>query len=221
MNKKYIISGIMLLALTATLVSCKARSEYGKIYIAGENESYVLKTDVNGDTVVNAEGNLIKLKMRNAKEPHHDTDGNAITEVLEYPQFIDEGKKIDCKYYKIKIPSGWKNTGTVGMSMGNEKLDASINFSNDTDKTYDEIMADAALFAEEAKKNGTEVEQGKAKILNTDCDYYTIIGKDNDSVLTTYFLNHNDHTFRFVCSYKKDNLGKIDFTEVLNGIEFK
>ncbi len=210
-----------MLTVTATLVSCQARSKYGKIYVAGENESYVLKTDANGDTVVNEEGDLIYIKMRNPDEPHHDTEGNFITEVLEYPRFIDEGEKIDCKYYKITIPSGWECSGTVSMQMKNEKLGATIDFSNDTDKTYDEIMEGVDTVLKAAEEGGAKTEKGTVRILDMDCAYSTITGDNSDLILTTYYIRHGDNTYRCVCNYTKENMDKIDFAEILNGIEFK
>ncbi len=219
MNKKYLSVGILMLAVTIVFVSCKAKTDYGVIYIDPEGITHVLHTNSSGNTVVNAEGNLQEVRMMQLNDPHRNNDGSLVIDELEYPNFIDEGDVIDCKYYKLPIPRGWAIGGNLNMIIENTKINASINFSNDTKSTYEQTISDSDLFLDEAKKAGATTEKGSATILGTECVYASIITKDNTSALKTYILNRNDRIYKFVCNYTVGN--EPDFVSILNTIEFK
>ena len=191
----------------------------GKIYYRehyGET-AYELVTDNNGVTVVDEQGNLI-WKLNDEQ-----------THPVSYPAFLEEGDRISCQQFTLKLPKGWGNKGNAMMQLRNEdetiKIDYSF-FGSDENG----VIPTAESKTEELKTlMKPAVDAGKMTIESSETQ---VAGRDaakvllktygeNLSYLEVYFIDISGGVMSFSCSCQYEEGGKFDFKAILDTIEYR
>jgi len=197
----------------------------GKIFYrqtAGDN-AYELVTDKNGETVVDAQGNLL-WKVT-------DKNGEDHTMPVSYPSYLDEGGKISCQEFSMKLPSGYENIGGDCIMLRNDKKGTQIDYSIFTPAGEDDENNSAKARAEIVKNvfvNETEKGLGKVTVEDTQIggrDAVRVIidmdKTDKQSYMEAYYIDSVNGVMAFSCSCDYKDKGKIDFKSILDVIEYR
>ncbi len=224
---------LMCLATVATaLAACSSKKsneeeliyeEDGKIYYRPEEgaAAYELATDANGETLVDAQGNLL-WKVTNAA-------GEDQTHPVSFPDYLQDGKKLSCQQFTIKVPRGWENIGNTAIMLRNDKKNYQINYSffESTEETVETAEGRVAQ-TEEMFQVG--VESGEIELETSDSSVagkpakklvVKITGDSENGYMETYFVTTDNGVMSFACTCEAKDGGKFDFLEILNTLEYR
>ena len=198
--------------------------EGGKIYYRPQQGDVAreLATDKNGVTLVDEEGNLL-WKVTNA-------DGEDQTHPVSYPAVLNEGDRISCQQFSIKLPRGWEKMRSDSMVMlRNEKDGAQIDYS------FFDNADNAEENTAEMKIQGLKdmlkpsIDDGTAKIESEDVQIsgrdakkivITTTGK-KDAYLEVYYIDTAKGVMAFSCSCPFEDGGKYNFKAILDTVEYR
>ncbi len=201
--------------------------EGGKIYYRPQQGDIAreLATDKNGVTLVDSEGNLL-WKVTNA-------DGEDQTHPVSYPAVLNEGDRISCQQFSIKLPRGWeKMKSNNAVMLKNEKDSAQIDYSFFENKEDEVNTAESRVQAlnemlQPSVKDGTAIiEVEDVQVSGRDAKKIVIktSGKNSgkkDAYLEVYFIDTANGVMSFSCSCPAEDGGKYDFKAVLDTIEYR
>ncbi len=189
--------------------------ESGRIFY----EDKELVTDENGITVVDRNGNMIQKVT--------DAQGNEVTELATFPEFINDGQKISCQQFTIVCPGGWQSSGNLNFRFKNESEGKSIEYSffdksNENFKTVDERIK----FIEDTYKS--MVDDGTATLTRSTTQ---VAGRDavkfvvdasgeNAFYMESYYVETENGIMCFNCFCKYEDKG-FDFKAILDTIEYR
>lgn len=204
--------------------------ENGKYYYRPEvgADAYELATDDKGETLVDEQGNLL-WKVTNV-------DGEDQTHPVSYPDFIEDGKKVSCQQFTIKIPGGWENIGNNSIMLRNDKKGLQINYSFFESETGEDAVEETAqsrceqlekLFAAGIKEGTVELEITDTQVSGRDAKKAVLKTKSStgdaskDGYMETYFVDAPGGVMSFACACNAEDGGKFDFKAILDTIEFR
>ena len=197
----------------------------GKIFYRKtiDDNAYELVTDSKGETVVDAQGNML-WKVT-------DVNGEDQTVPVSFPSFLTEGNKISCQEFTIKVPNGYENIGGDMIMLRNDKegyqidytlFDSSEGDESNTAEARAKVVEDF-FKGETDKKNGT-VTQEKIQIGGRDA-IRLIIDMSNTnpkSYMEAYYIDSVNGVMAFSCSCKNyEKRGQEDFKAILDTIEYR
>ena len=197
--------------------------EGGKIYYRPQQGDIAreLATDKNGVTLVDSEGNLL-WKVTNA-------DGEDQTHPVSYPAVLDEGGRISCQQFSIKLPRGWeKMKSDNAVMLKNEKDGAQIDYSffeneGDDIKTAEGTIQSLKEMLQPSIDDGTAtIESEDVQISGRDAKKIVLKTKgEKNAYLEVYYVDTASGVMTFSCSCEYEDGGKYDFKAVLDTIEYR
>ncbi len=197
----------------------------GKLFYrqSASDNAYELVTDGKGETVVDAQGNLI-WKVTDANGEDH-------TMPVSYPSYLNEGGKISCQEFSMKLPGGYENIGGDCIMLRNTKKGTQIDYNlfepageddeNNSAKARAEIVKN--VFVNETSKNLGKVTIEDVQIGGRDAVRVAIDMNNTEkkSYMEAYYIDSVNGVMAFSCSCQYEDKGKIDFKSILDVIEYR
>lgn len=197
----------------------------GKIFYrqSVNDNAYELVTDSKGETVVDAQGNLL-WKVTDANGENH-------TMPVSYPSYLNEGGKISCQEFSMKLPGGYENIGGDCIMLRNTKKGTQIDYSlfepageddeNNSAKARAEMVKN--VFAKETEKGHGTVTMEDVQIGGRDAVRVIIdMNKtEKQAYMEAYYIDSVNGVMSFTCACDYKDKGKIDFKAILDVIEYR
>lgn len=194
--------------------------EGGKIFYRKEagDDAYELVTDAEGVTVVDEEGNML-WKV---------TDANGVegTHPVAFPDYIQDGKTIECQQFTIKCPKGWENIGNFKIMLKNPDKGLQIDYSYlqpDEENGETNVTVDGELAKLEQLFGSANVTRTKTQVGGRDAEKLVVdmIG-DTPAYMEVYCVVSGNGLMAFNCTYTNpEDKGTFDFKAVLDTIEYR
>ncbi len=194
--------------------------EGGKLYYRpNEGEAaYELATDDNGETLVDAEGNLL-WKVT-------DANGEDQTHPVSMPGVLENGKTVACQQFSIEIPKDWTSIGDNNIMLQNEKLGVQIDylFYDGGDYTAEsEAEKIKTAFSAGVEAGQIELESDDVQVAGRDAKRLSVYVKgetaDEDSYMELYYIDAPGGMMAFTCAAKADS--DFNFKSILDTIEYR
>lgn len=227
----------VMLAATFIFASCTKKNN---IYIDNKGESHIAYTNSNGETVTDGIGGVIIVHTDKYGFPKKDSNGETITELFQTGITIDsKGKKIDAPTYSLKIPGDWivldEFTDYARLRLGDKKSNTSMDIQPSRTSVESALSSMKNLYddlSENAEKV-FEIKEEKVTLDNPSINEATKFSfsashtTEDGTIfieLYSYVFSMDKATYIITCGTKgekEDDLGKTDYEEVINAIEFK
>ncbi|MCR5484180.1 MAG: hypothetical protein K6F09_01180 [Clostridiales bacterium] len=238
--KKSSASAILLLfAALFVLAACeKKSSKYGVLYVDSIGMTHVLATDENGSTIQDANGNLVEILTDDkSKQPltmtevsATDEDGSEVSaepktkyqsSPLTFPHMITDknGKTVENRYYKMPIPDGWEQIGSVAIILRQKDTECQIEVQHVEYEDAEESLKEVEAVKEKLTDDELKFTKDTVKLCGTDA--YKCVYDFNGNKRYIYILEKNGNVFNILCSAKSEYDKATDFESILNSIEFK
>lgn len=197
----------------------------GKLYykLSEGDEPYELVTDKNGETVVDAQGNMLWKVI--------DADGKEQTHPVSFPAFINDGREVSCQEFTITLPKGWTNTGNFEIHLRSADSSKRIDYEfyeNEegkvyTGKTFEDDLR--TMFASKIEDGTLKITSEKTQVAGRDAVklILDITGEDGEKTVSeSYYVDTDGGCMGFLClDDKATKPGTFDFKAILDTITYR
>ena len=235
MNKKYIAIVLATLTLTMSFAACTKKYEDERIVVDREDNTHILATDKEGNTIQDEDGRIIEVVTDEKGKEVTDENGNQVTQPVTYPDILEAYGYIEDEYVKIKPEEGWEQRGAQTITMDYEKYGAQYVLDIRENKSVEDIVGSYKSMVDAMKKTATykeadmtekEVKVGGIKMTKLTITYtidkkYLEEGDPESQIMYIYLHTKGEKTYDFVCTILPEHEGKIDFDKIIASIEYK
>lgn len=213
--KRKILSVVFVLASVCLLASCS-----GKIDAVTDNNGrqYTIKRDGNGFAKTDDKGNLIVYETDENGKIKQNAEGEDVTSVVDFPNYIANDKTVECEYFSLAIPDGWQVQNGHTVKLFKEDSQAEISFTLRSTNSVDDCINQVKdLFSDwdfKWKETEQQFDFATAKVISSD----KIIENYEKSY---YVFAIDDTTYVVSTSFNKKLADSVDFASVIGSIAFK
>ncbi len=229
MHKKMIVLFCVFLALLFAFAACKRHTKYGTFIVDQQGMEHIVMTDANGETVLDADGNLIEIvtDSRSKKPVALPTqNGTAAAKGSEYqthpvtfPGVVEKAEAVEDGFCSVKLPEGWEQVGTGIILLQHMQTDARIQISTDVGGTVEgavkQLTSQIETLAPEGGYTQTDV---TIDGLPATCTRYEYSGT---TVMSYLLMTENGKVCRINCTVETSKFDAADVESVVQEIHFK
>ena len=229
MHKKAIALLSAALVLLTFASACEKHSKYGKLYVDGRGMEHVLVTDAKGETIVDADGNLVEVMTDTNGKPipaitENGTvaakqEGEYQTSPVTFPNVIVSDDKIEDTNCVVQIPAGWEAQKSgddimLTQTATGARVVIRANAARTAAAAIESIQKDCEETGVACTADTAQLDGFEAKVLR-----YTALGTD----FTAYAVNNRieEYDSTVICMTDEGKADQTDFSEILQNIHFK
>lgn len=230
MNKKSLVLFSLFLAILTLCTACG--KSYGLKIVDKEGMEHIIMTDVNGVTVLDANGNLVEIVTDSAnkkpipvptengtKDANQENDYETMP--VTFPGVLEEKGVVEDMYCSLVLPEDWEQIGSGRLILRHKPTGAQISVYGNVPSIASPEQAVSEL---ESDMDELEADVSHATI-EKDIGGYIAIGAHGDFgtiIRDTYVLiTDKDIAFKVTCTVEPDKADKVDFDSILSAISFK
>lgn len=213
--KRKITAAVLAVSCVFLFSSCGAKTD---AVTDSNGKQITIKRDKNGFAQTDKEGNLIVYDTVENGKIKQTADGEDVTSVIDFPNYIFNEKTVECESFIVKIPEGWEVQKGHTVKLLKEESQAEVSFTLRSTDSVDECLDQIKdLFSEwDADWQESEVDFGfaKAKVISS--------SKIIDHYEKSYYVFAVDSASYVVStSFNKKLAESVDFSEVIGKMTFK
>ena len=235
MNKKYWAILAALLIIVTSFAACTKNYDEDRIITDRESNTHILATDENGQTMQDEDGNIMEIINDNKGKEVTDEDGKIVSQPVTYPDLLEVDGYAETKWLKVKVESGWEQSGKLNIQLKHTKTDSFLNFGVVEGEKQDDIIAQLNKMFDTFKKvdeyekvdTTTEkvkiggIEMTKIRTVLTISEDAVVEGENPTQVICYYIHEKDGNTYRFEYSTTPTNEKNVNFEEIISTVEYK
>lgn len=213
--KRKILAVLLVLTFAFLLSSCG-----GKFDTVTDNngKQYTVKRDKNGFAQTDEKGALITYETDDNGKIKQTENGDDVTSAIDFPNYITDGKTVECEYFSIEIPDGWQVQKGHTIRLFNEEALSEITFTLRSTDSPDECLEQIKdLFSDwdaEWKESEEKFSFATAKVITSTklVDHYE---------KSYYVFSKGDVSYAINTSFNTKLAESVDFASVIGKMTFK
>ncbi len=235
MNKKYWAVLAALLIFMTSFAACTKKYDDDRIITDRESNTHILATDENGETMQDEDGNIMEIVTNAKGEEETDENGKGVSQPVTYPDLLEVDGYAETKWLKVKVASGWEQSGRLNIQLKHKKTESFLNLSVVEGKQQDDVitqintMIDTFKKVDEYEKVDSTNEKVKiGGIEMTKIRTVLTVSKDavaegeNPTQVICYYIHEKDgNTYRFEYVTIPEAEKSVNFEEVLATVKYK